>query len=340
MKFYSGIMLIASASNARASKDTQTLANHDALNDHSHNAYHNVERSCAMDVELFCISNEEYPLISLHFGDSFFNWIFVSSSSSYTSTTPEVLGLNQFIDQMFDSVLVPYASREQSTFLFHQEIESHQNPFEARGVQFPAAIESNEVPQLAYQLQNYGASLLHDAETSSEQYLMARRLTETDTTKIDYQVELPFGCKNYCLRKAYEHQMVSEKCTRSIWMLEKTFVLETEISRHEKAFMSRLLIYMASFVVLMILLGRYISNRRSSRRRSLNQRVVTTVYNNFSIRKQVELEIGESIGHSARENDDSCSLLGDSYEKKSNGKNKDFLPAKTILYKGVPVQIV
>lgn len=117
-------------------------------------------------------------------------------------------------------------------------------------------------------------------------------------------------------------------------MLEKTFVLETEISRHEKVFMSRLLI------VLMILLGRCISNRRSSRHRSLNQRVVTTVNNNLSIRKQVELEIGESIDHSDREDDDSCSLLGDSYVKKSNGKNKDFSPAKTILYKGLPVQIV
>jgi len=342
MRFCLGILLFVRASKARvsegASEGTHTHVDHDDLQVHSHNAYHNVESSCAMDVELLCVPTEEYPLMFLLSGDPFFDWIFISSTTSFTPTPPDVHGLNLFIDQMFDSVLMPCDSRESSTSMF-QELESPQPIVEARGVEFSAETEANETPQLAYELQKYGASLFHDAEIGSEQYQMARRLTEIDTKKINDHVELPFGSENYCLRKAFEQEMVSDKCSRSISMLENTFVLETEFSRRQNAFINRFVIYMTSFAALMILLGRYVSTRRSSRRRrSINRRVVTTVHNNPSIRKQVELEIGESIGHGAR--GDSCSFFGNSYEKKTNTQNKDLLPSKTISCEGVYVQIV
>jgi len=337
MKTYLGILLFASASKARASKGTHTHVYHDGLKVQSHTAYHNVESSCAMEVELLCVP-EENPLMSLLSGDPFYDWISISSTVSYPPTSLEAYSMIFFVDQMFDSVLVPCASREPSIFWF-QEVESPQLIVEDRVTQFSTEKESNEVPQLAQELQNYGASLLQDAEIGSEQYQLARRLTEIDTKKIDYHVELPFGSKNYCLRKAFEQQMVSEKCARSIWTLENTFVLETDFSRRQEAFMKSLLIYMTSFAVLIsLLLARCVNIRRSNRRRRLNQKVIATVYSKPSIRKQVELEIGESIGYVVRGN--SCNFRGNSHEKKINVQSKDLLPTKTISCKGGPLQIV
>jgi len=337
MKSYLGILLFAIASKARASEGTDNHIHHDDLKVQSHTAYHNVESSCAMDVELLCVPQEN-PLMSLLSGDPFFDWISISSTVSYPPTSDEAYSIIFFVDQMFDSVLAPCASREPSIFFF-QEVESPQLIVEDRGAQFSTENESDEVPQLAHELQNYGASLLQDVETGSEQYQLARRLTEIDTKKIDYHVELPFGSKNYCLRKAVEQEMVSEKCARSIWMLENTFALETDFTRRQEAFMKSLLICMASFAVLIsLLLARCVNVRRRNRRRRLNQKVIATVYSNSSIRKQVELEIGESVGYVVRGN--SCSFRGNSPEKKTNVQSKNLLPTKTISCKGGPVQIV
>merc|ERR1711869_83179 len=51
-----------------------------------------------------------------------------------------------------------------------------------------------------------------------------------DTKTINYHVQLPFGVKNCCLRSAFENQMVSDECARSISILEKTFLLENKLN--------------------------------------------------------------------------------------------------------------
>jgi hypothetical protein len=170
-----------------------------------------------------------------------------------------------------------------------------------------------EVPRLASELRNYESStanantnansnsLLQDAGIGTEQ-MIARRLTQEDPKNHPRRkVELPFSCKNHCLSKAVEQHMVSDQCANSVWLLEQTFALETEAKlRDEEEFANRLLLFSSgmSLMVLVILVARFFGSRRPSfRQRKLDQKVVNAVINNPSIRKQVELQISESIGH-------------------------------------------
>lgn len=336
MRFFLGIMLLANALMAGA--DEVVVHSHDNLMPHSHVAYHTVESACARDVEAICIPKEEYPTMLLLSGDPFFDWIFVSSAAANVPTPPEVHDLNQFIDQMFNSVLVSSASHESSTVWFH-EVESPELIVDVGVARLAAEKEPDEIPQLALQLQKYGASLLQDSESGSEHHQMARRLTEMDAKTINYNVQLPFGRKNCCLKKAFQQQMVSEKCAYSISMLENTFVLETKFSRREEALISTMLIYITTFVLLTIVMARHVRARIQSRRRRIKRKVIMAVYSNPAIRKQVELEIGESICHVVKGNSRDSS--GNCCEKKANVQNnKDVLPVKKIVCEGVPLQIV
>jgi len=168
-----------------------------------------------------------------------------------------------------------------------------------------------EIPRLANELRSYESSnvnananansLLQDAGIGTEQ-MIARRLTQEDSKNLPRRkVELPFSCKNHCLNKAVEQHMVSDQCANSVWLLEQTFALETEAKvRYEEEFANRLLLLSSgmSLMVLVIVVARFFGSRRPSlRQRKLDQKVVNAVINNPSIRKQVELQISESIGH-------------------------------------------
>jgi len=333
MRFFLGVLVLASASMAGADEGVHGH-DHNKLKPHSHIAYHNVENACARDVETICVPKEEHPPMFLLSGDPFFDWIFVSSQN--VPAPPEVHDLNLFIDQMFNSVLVSSSSRESTTLWFH-EVESPQLIVDVAVARLAAEKEPDEIPQLAHQLQKHGASLLQDTESGSEHHQMARRLTEMDTKTINYHVQLPFGQKNCCLRKAFEHQIVSDKCAHSIKMLENTFVLETEFSRRQEAFIGTMLLYITTSLLLMMVMARHVRARRRSRRR-LRRKVLMAVYSNPCIQKQVELEIGESIGHGVK--GDSCGLLVNCCEKKPIVQNKDLLLPKKVVCEGVPLQIV
>jgi len=336
MRFFLGIMLLASALKADAD---DVVHIHDNLMPHSHTAYHNVESACARDVEVICTPQEEYQPMFLLSGDPFFDWIFVSSTAAANvPTPPEVHDLNQFIDQMFSSVLVSSASHESSTVWFH-EVESPELIVDVGVARLAAEKEPDEIPQLALQLQKHGASLLQNSESGSEHHQMARRLTEMDAKTINYNVQLPFGRKNCCLKKAFQQQMVSEKCAYSISMLENTFVLETKFIRREEALISTMLIYITTFILLTIVMARHVRARVQNRRRRIKRKVMMAVYSNPTIRKQVELEIGESICHVVKGNSRDSSE--NSCENKANVQNnKDVLPVKKIVCEGVLLQIV
>jgi hypothetical protein len=272
--------------------------NHKDLKPHTHIAYHHVENSCATDVEEIC--KEEIPPMFMLSGDPFFTWIL----SSPSTPSSEVYDLNRFIDQMFDSVLVSSSYQSSSSLIF---IEVGSPQFIAR---LAAEKQPEEIPQLANELQNYGANMLRNAEDGSDEFRMARRLTEMDTKTINYHVQLPFGRKNCCLRNAFEQQRVSPGCAASISNLEKTFVLEDKFSRRQEAFVNMMWIYVTTLTVLTLMLARRIRKQDDD-----------------------EAEIDdESIDHDFEE--DVYYAFGDNEQKKL------LLPVKKIVYEGVLLQIV
>ena len=277
------------------------------------------------------------------FGDPFLDWIFATSATAQNvPTPPEVHDLNQFIDQMFASSFLvssaaaageesaSSASTSTSTSVWFHEV-TPQTFIDTGITRLAAEREPEEIPQLAQQLQKYGASLLHDAEAGSEQHQMARRLTEMDTKTINYHVQLPFGCKNSCLKWAFEKELVSEKCAHSILVLEHTFVYESQ----QEAIITKTGFVFCFYLMFTILLTRYVYGLRQGRLR-LKRKIIQAVYTNPSIRKQVELDIGESIDHGVERNNDSLV----SRREKEAIQNKGVLHSKKIVCEGIPLQIV
>lgn len=336
MRLTPAVLVFAIASKANAGEGIQSQVSHDQLDPLSHAAYHRVENTCARDVETFCDPEVVSPSMFYISGDPFFDWIFGSSTASITASPPELNDLDQFLDQMFNSFAVYSvstieSSSETPTTTFYDVLP--QLYVEAGVTRLAAEKEPEEIPQLAHQLQKYGANLLRDAEVGSNQHEMARRLTEMDTKTINYHVRLPFGQKNCCLRRMFEENNVSGECAHSIRMLESTFVLETEINRRRDSFVNAMLLHNIFMLSFAVLLFRNVRRRRFWRR-LMKQKIVNTVYNNPSIRRQVELEIGESIDFDVKRNSRvSC-------RERKTTHNKDIVLAKKIVCEGVPLQVV
>jgi len=309
-----GIVLLAGAS-SEATRDN-VGSNH--LKDlSSHGAYRDVERSCAMDVELLCSPNMEFPLMTMLSSEPV---LFFSASDLFT---PALV-----MTEIMDSALGPHSS---TSVFFQSDGSSSSTQAHAETRVFDSANELDEVfeiPQLAHDLRKHAESFVSDMGLRSDQsQAVARRLTESDTKP----VQLPFRCRNQCLRTAFEKQMVSDKCARSIWMLQNTYALEAEFGRRQEEFVSRVLVYFTAVALLAL-----VFSRRRGRSDKLNAKAIDAVRNNPAIRKQVELEIGESVechgprGKSWRGNETTTAV----------DQNKDLLPKTTIVCEGVPVQIV
>lgn len=332
MKLYTGIMVFASVSNAVA--EIQSRVNHDNLQRHSHLAYHEVENSCASDVQSLCLPKEESYFTFYFSGDPFLEWM-LAPTTSFSPVPPEVKELDLFVDRMFNSILTSSISDElSSTVSFHEM--SSPALVDVGVARLAAERGAEEIPQLVNQLQAYGSILMDASEAGSEHHQMARRLTEMDSKTINYHVQLPFGRNNCCLKKAFEQKKVSEKCAISIGMLERTFALEAEFSRTHKEFVrsaNSILLNYTLFVFLALLVTKRVHSSRLLRRR-LKRKIINAVYGNSAIRKQVELDIGQSIEHVALSQRSNC-------EKRNTlNQDKDLKPAKHIVYEGVPFQVV
>ncbi|OEU15092.1 hypothetical protein FRACYDRAFT_239772 [Fragilariopsis cylindrus CCMP1102] len=299
-------LLLATTSKAIADEGSRDEDhNHKDLKPHTHVAYHHVENSCATDVEEIC--KEEIPPMFMLSADPFFTWVL----SSPSTPSSEVYDLNRFIDQMFDSVLVSSSYQSSSSLIFI-EVGSPQFIVDFGVARLAAEKQPEEIPQLANELQNYGANMLLNAEDGSDEFRMARRLTEMDTKTINYHVQLPFGRKNCCLRHAFEQQRVSPRCASSISTLEKTFVLEDKFSRRQDAFVNMMWIYVTTLTFLTFMLARRIRKQDDD-----------------------EAEIDEE---SIDDNDDFEETVY--YAFGDNEQKKTLLPVKKIVYEGVLLQIV
>jgi hypothetical protein len=269
--------------------------NHDNLKPHTHVAYHHVEAACAEDVEALCSPKPDvFSLPHPSSGDPFLDWVLFAPPSE--NPPPELQDFPFFMNRLFDSVLEPRPP--QVSFLWFEEAEEEEPHMVVDSAVSRLAMnkQPEEIPLLAHQLQQFGEGMLHDAELRGERHLrMARRLTEMDSLSILQHASLPFGCpKNRCLREAFAEHKVSNECARSLEILERTFMLENELDRRQGIFIGMMWIYIAALALLMILVARNYRARRGRRR--LKQKILLAVYSNPAIRKQVEAELGESVG--------------------------------------------
>jgi hypothetical protein len=265
------------------------------LKPHTHVAYHHVEAACAEDVEKLCSPNlDVLSLPHPSSGDLFLDWVIFAPPSD--RIPPELEDFPVFMNRLFDSVFEP-RSVDVSTLWFEdaEQNEPHM-VIDSAVSRLAMNKQPEEIPLLAHQLQKYGEGLLHDAEVHGELHQrMARRLTELDPMTIRQHAALPFGCpKNRCLREAFADHKVSNECARSLEVLDRTFVMENDLDRRQEIFFGMMWIYIAALAVMMILVAR---NLRANRgRRRLKQKILLAVYSNPTIRKQVEDELGESVG--------------------------------------------
>jgi len=308
--FSLGIMLLAGASSeATATRDDSNVVEGFTID----GAYRDVERSCKMDVEFLCMPNMEFPLMTMLSSEPV---LFFSVSQSYTP----MLDLDRAMDEMLDSIFGHHTSTS-LVIQNNDEESSSSNELD----------EVFEIPKLADELKKHTESLVPDTGLRSDQYqAVARRLTETETKP----VQLPFRCRNQCLRSAFEKEMVSDKCARSIWMLQSIHAMEAELNSRNEEFVSLVTVYITAVAALSIVFSRYL--RRAGRSAKLNARAIDAVRNNPEIRRHVELYICESVecqGYSK--------AAGDKQNKTTAvDQDKNMLPKTTIVCEGVPVQIV
>jgi hypothetical protein len=258
---------------------------------HSHVMFHHVESACAADVEKFCdVQGGASPQST---GDPFLDWIFLP----FAPPPPEIRDLGMILDRLFDPRFLE-PSLEHVTFFFVEQ-PHHEAPhflIDSAAAKVAKEREPEEIPQLAHDLQRYGNNMLKQFdEDSSFHYKMARRLSEMDAKTIQHHVKLPFGCaKNQCLRRALVEGKLSKECQSNIERLEATFILEAQLEQRQALFYGMMLVYLCTLVILAIMVHRKMGSLRSNRR--LGEQILHAVYNNPATRRQVELDLGHSVG--------------------------------------------
>ena len=258
---------------------------------HTHVMWHHVESACAVDVQKLC--GEPEPLLNppKSTGDPLLDWIFVPSAP----VPAEIRDLTRMMDRMFDPLFME-PSREHITLFWVEEPK--QAPhflIDSATAKVAQGRQPEEIPQLAVDLQKYGNEMLTMYQEGSFPHHMARRLTEMDAATIQHQVHLPFGChKNRCLRQAHQEGKVSKPCAASIQELETTFVLESELEHRQDLFVGMMWVYIATLCLLLILLARRMRSQRP--KRQLRLRILQAVYSNPAIKRQVEDDLGQSVG--------------------------------------------
>jgi hypothetical protein len=294
-------------------------------------AYRDVERSCRIDVELMCMPNMEFPIMTMLSSEPM---LFFSVSESYTP----MHDMDRAMDEMLNSIFGLHASTSLVAQNKDEEpsTSSHADVEPQLSVEVKELDEVFEIPKLAHELKKHTESLVSDMGLRSDKYqAVARRLTQTDSKPV---VNLPFRCRNQCLWSAFQKQMVSDKCSRSIWMLQSVHAMEAameaELNSRNEEFVSRVMVYISAVAALAIVFSRCL--RRSGRSAKLNAKAIDAVRNNPEIRRHVELYICESVecqGYSKGP--------GDKQNKTTAvDQDKNMLPKTTIVCEGVPVQIV
>jgi hypothetical protein len=283
-KEFQFFLLFSCISSAEHHHDHHHPQDHSHLRPHTHIAYHHVESACAADVEGLCeIKQEELPQT---LGDPFLDWVFLSA----TAPPPEIEDVSRFLDSFFSAPI-----SQVSIYWYEEPQQAPHFMIDTAAAKLAAEKEPEEIPALAHQLQSYGEKMMQMHQEDSLQHLMGRRLTEMDATTIQHHVRLPFGCaKNRCLRDALVQNKVSDECARSMQQLEMTYELEEELELRQEVFVGMMWVYICALCILLVLLARKYRSTRVERR--LRTRILQAVYSDPTLKRQIEKELGESVG--------------------------------------------
>jgi hypothetical protein len=213
------------------------------------------------------------------------------------------------MDRLFDPLFFEPSRDFVTVFWIEEPHQAPQFLIDSVAAKAAQARQPEEIPQLANDLQKYGNELLLRHDENSFQYRMARRLTELDATTIQNNVNLPFGyTKNRCLRQALANGKLSRGCAASIQEMQKTYTLESQLEKRQDVFMALMWVYIAALSVLLLQLARRMRSQRS--KRHLRMRILQAVYNNHEIKRQVEDDLGHSVGNDPPLSLHALSLIG------------------------------
>lgn len=262
---------------------------------HSHVAYHHVEQACAKDVENFCTApTEQHPLLMP------MDWAFPSDR--------ELMDIAQTMDRMMESFFsMPSPDHHFGTITIYTPEMIHQSPKRATvhdlnfvadstASQLASQTKPEEIPQLAKKLNSYGEHLMASSQEGRPDHHIGRRLTEMDAETLGTHVRLPFGChKNACLMKM--RNRVSPECARSLKELESISYLEDRLEEHQATQMMYMLVY---FALLITFLALVVKKARMGQKKALfGHKILEVIYANPKLKRQVELEMGQSVGEHA-----------------------------------------
>lgn len=273
---------------------------HHPLRPHTHVAYHHVEKACASDVELLC-TRQETPET---FGDPFLDWMLLPSSTTSDSPFGDMDDIGAIMDRMMGSVLVapPFTT---TITVFTAGVERTPEEASMQDINFvvdstaaklATEKEPEELPELAEQLQTYGHELMIRSEEGNPEHHLGRRLTEMDANTLHHHVRLPFGCeKNACLLNAAQQFRVSPDCAHSIEELQIVNQLEKNLEERQEATLRFMAAYLV--VLMLVLIVALKKSKQNNLRRRLGQKILLAIYSNPELKRQVEEELGESVGN-------------------------------------------
>jgi hypothetical protein len=270
---------------------------HNSLRPHTHVAYHHVETACAGDVETLC-TRREMPDT---FGDPFLDWMLLSSGAAPVDDVEDITAV---MDRMMESILL---SPPFTTTITIYSADFIRVPEESTGEDINFVVDSTaaklaadkrpeEMPELAQQLQTYGHEMMTSSEEGDREHHLGRRLTEMDASTLQHHVRLPFGCEmNACLMNALQQSKVSAECARSIQELQIVNEFERELDHRQEDALRFMSVYLVLLMVVLIMVVK--KAKQGKLRRRLGHKILLAIYSNPELKRQVEEELGESVGH-------------------------------------------
>jgi len=221
----------------------------------------------------------------------------------------ELQEITQAMDNMMEYFFsMPLHSQSYHTITIYSPEMQHQSPkrvtlhdlnfvADSAASQLASQTEPEHIPALAEKLNMYGERLMASSAEGKPDHHIGRRLTEVaNPASLGPHVRLPFGChKNACLMNSLPR--VSTKCDLAIKELQSISKLEYQ---QEEKLANRgfyMLVDLAILVVFSVLLFKKAS--KDLHHTKVGQKILEAIYANPKLKRQVEREMGQSVGNEA-----------------------------------------
>jgi len=263
---------------------------------HSHIAYHHVEQACTRDIETFCTApSVQSPLLL-----SNVEWAFPSER--------ELMEIAHTMDLMMESFFSMPPSREHvgKVTIYTPEM-IHQSPKRATvhdlnfvadstASELASQTKLEEIPQLAQKLNQFGEQLMASSQVGRPDHHIGRRLTEMDAGTLHSHLQLPFGShKNACLMQMLP--LVSKGCQTAVKELDNISYMEHKIQENQESQAMYVLMYLSLLMIFLALVVK--KTRMDMSKQHLGHSILEAIYANPKLKRQVEREMGQSVGKQA-----------------------------------------